>query len=119
MSNPGLTGSLDNDVIKQAKDVYLTSILKLVHNLGIPDVDTSTIELHDNYIELGDKPDKVKITMDAPTNSFFLEVLDLSAFFKSDKFEYDITGLFIMPISGYCKVKMTDVQMNVGIKMTT
>lgn len=48
-------------------------------------------------------------------NSLILSVNDLEAHFVSDKFAYDLTGLWVLPIEGYCDVKMKNVKFSVEI----
>lgn len=70
-------------------------------------------------IEIKQQAHKVNFTLDSANNAIYLQVLDLEANFKSKKFGFDLTGLWLLPITGYCDVKMTHVQLTVGIKMTT
>jgi hypothetical protein len=55
-------------------------------------------------------------SLDQATNSIILQVNDLSAHFHSNDFSYTWA---IFPVSGYVDVQMSNVQVTVGLQMTT
>ena len=48
LTNPGLSMSLDLSIISQAKDVYLSSVLKQINGLSLPNILLSAGDGHVN-----------------------------------------------------------------------
>ena len=116
---PGIIGSMDSAIINDAKNVYLSTFLEAINNMPLPDVSSRTLRLKRNKLVVDTQANDVEFVNDPATNSFTLNVKDLKANFKSERFEFDLTGLFWLPITGHATGKMSDIQLGLKLQMIT
>jgi len=87
-ANPGLTASLDIDLIQQAKDVYFDAILDIIRHVEVPDFTFDGGYVKNNSFQITENSDNVNFKSDSAKNALVFSVDDLKAEFKSANFRY-------------------------------
>jgi hypothetical protein len=111
-ANPGLTASLDIDLIQQAKDVYFDKILDIIRHVDVPDFKFNGGYVKDNKFSITEDSDNVNFKSDATKNALVFSVEDLKAEFKSAHFRYK-EMIFIA--TGSADVKISQFSVQVGV----
>jgi len=109
----GYKGSLDVDVLSQAKDVYFDSLINVVNNLEIPDFyQDKNHYMIGNHFYLNERTDDVIISTDTKNNAMVLRCEKLSGKFVNDEFRYKETLLIA---DGHLEVDIDTILIQFGV----
>ena len=116
-ANPnGIKASLDVDVLQQAKNVYMDTILNSLNSLVIPDVGDDKDYLHGNHVSVQQDAQDVSLVTDVANNAIVLTANNLSAKFFCDSFR---AHSWIFVAKGHLEVDMSTVNIGIGLKFKT
>lgn len=113
-----MTISLAEDVIMQAKDVYMAQILKHLAHVDLPDWNDpkSKNYAHGNYFTISQDPNNVIMDWVPASNGFYLLIQNLSGVAYCSDFHYKAAPLLVA--TGHADVKMNKINLGVGFTFT-
>ena len=117
--NVGMSMSLSESVIMQAKDVYMDMILSKLAHVDLPDYyePNSKNYAKGNYFTIDQDANEVAMTWEPTENGVYLLCQNLSGVFYTSDFRYKSLGIFVA--TGHADVKMNTVNLGMGISFTT
>ena len=109
----GFKGSLDVDVLSQAKDVYFDKLINVVNNLEIPDFyQDKNHYMTGNHFYLNERTEDVIISTDTKKNAVTLRCEKLSGKFVNDAFRYRKD---LLTAEGHLEVDINTILIQFGL----
>ena len=112
---PGLSGSFDYNDFDTLKDAMLTSILRKLNNMTIPEISFDGGYLRNNRLYVQQKADSLIFIPVEAENALVFQISNIVADMSVQEFAY--TKLLI-PIKGFAKIKMQGVFLRVKVKFS-
>ena len=110
---PGVTASMEVDVMQEAANVWFDTIIQVVNGLKIPDFDMGHGDyMNDNRFSIKQRVANVEL-YSTSNNAIHLNCKQLTAVFHSNKFRYKVAPLIVA--KGYVEVDMNQVDIGFGL----
>ena len=90
---PSLVGALEISVLENAKEAYMTYVLKQLSNIDIPDVYFKGGYLKGITFETGGNPNKLEFYLRETENAFCIRSEDITADVVVAKIYYGVAGV--------------------------
>jgi hypothetical protein len=111
--SPGVTASMEVDVMQEAANVWFDTIIQVVNGLKIPDFDMGSGDyMNDNTFYIKQRVANVEL-YSTSNNALHLNCKQLTASFKSNHFRYKVAPL--IKAKGYVEVDMEKVDIGFGL----
>ena len=86
VNNPGLTASLDINLLQKAKDAYFDRILDIIRHVQIPDFSFDQGFVNGNTFTVMENSSNVNFSTDPGKNALVFSVTDLTCLFRTKEF---------------------------------